>query len=85
MLLVVICMFVSEGNEEVEESELDSDILLKSDVWSKRNVGVETKPSKGQQTSSSEHSSVTSSWTRPKYNALLQNKVLLCCSFRCKL
>jgi len=76
-------MFVSAGNEEVDESEIDSDMLLESGISLKRNVDVETRLSEGHQIMSSKHTSITRSQTRPKYNALLHNKVQLYCSLRC--
>ena len=72
-------MFLSVGIEEVEESAIDSDILLKS------NFDVETKVIEGQLISSSKQSSVKRSPTGRKCNALLRNKVQLhWCSVSCK-
>ena len=72
-------MFVSVGNEEVEESDIED-----SGILSTRNVDGETELAKECQISSSEHCSIKRSHTRPKCNAVLRNKVQLLHSVSCK-
>jgi len=83
IIVVIIFMLVSVGNEEMEEFGIDSDILLK------RNVNDETRLAVGHQVLSSARNSIrkslsTPSHTAPKCNAMLRNKVTIMLLLRFK-